>query len=101
MAEDKNNIATPAEDKGQDKPVVDVDTAALLAEKDARIAKLSEERENYRLGMLKAKGKLPSDGTATTPEDLDALVEAKVKEHIASTELFKAQQEKDDLIKRH
>jgi hypothetical protein len=92
--DDKQTNATPAADADKSAP----DFEALLAEKDAKIAKLSEERENYRLGMLKAKGKLPTDGTAPTPEGLDEMIKAKVQEELAESNLFQAQREKDSVI---
>jgi len=38
-----------------------VDYEALLAEKDAKLAQIEKEKENYKKGLLKAKGKLPED----------------------------------------
>ncbi len=71
-----------------------------LAEKDALIEKLSTERENYKKGMLKAKGKLPKEDEEEDEEDIDAKIERKVQEKMLDTELAKAQKEKDDLLKK-
>ena len=49
----------------------EIDYPALVAEKDAEIAKVREEKENYRKGMLIAKGKLTDDteGESETDEE--------------------------------
>lgn len=53
----------------QDTAQVDFET--ILAEKDAELAKIKQEKENYKKGLLMAKGKIPedyqadSDGTET------------------------------------
>jgi hypothetical protein len=87
--DDTKNTAADA-DKSAPAP----DYEALLAEKDAKIAKVSEERDNYRKGMLKAKGKLPEDEEV----DVAEIARQAARDEILSSEVFKAQQEKDALI---
>lgn len=74
-----------------------------LADKDAEILRLSTEKENYRKGMLKAKGKLPKEDDEDE-DDSEESVEDKVlrlvKENLLNTELNKAQTEKDELLKK-
>lgn len=70
---------------------------AQLIEKDALILKLSSERDNYRKGMLKAKGKAGDEDTEETVEDK---VSRLVKEQLLETEFSKVTAEKDDLIKK-
>jgi hypothetical protein len=38
-----------------------VDYEALLADKEAKLARIEQERDNYKKGLLRAKGKLPED----------------------------------------
>lgn len=73
----------------------EIDYKAQFEAAMAENARILEERENYRLGMLKAKGKLPQDD-AYTP-DIDSLVESKVKEVLEKKtfeEQIKANEEK-------
>ena len=79
----------------------EVDSETLLAQKDAEIAKITEERENYRKGMLKAKGKLPEESELddSAPEGMEALIDRKVQEKFLSTKEAQLQAEKDALIK--
>lgn len=69
-----------------------------LAEKDAEIARLSLDKENYRKGMLKAKGKLKDDGTPEE-EDIEEKIARLVDERLLDTQFSKATAEKDQLIK--
>lgn len=57
----------------------DVDYAAELAEALQKNIELQEERDNYKKGLLKAKGKLPED----EPNDKDDEVGRRVKEELA------------------
>lgn len=83
-------------------PTTEVDYEAELAKKDAVIAQIQGEKENYRKGMLKAKGKLPEEDQADAelPEDIDAKIDRKVAERLLSTKEAQAQAEKDEIIKK-
>lgn len=70
-----------------------------LAEKDALILKLTTERENYKKGMLKAKGKV-KEGEEDPEESVDEKVARLVDERLLDTQFAQAQREKDDLIKK-
>lgn len=78
-----------------------VDYEAVLAKKDAELAEVRTERENYRKGMLKAKGKLPEEEEldSSTPEGMEALVDRKVQEKFLSTKEAQLQAEKDTALK--
>lgn len=69
-------------------------TAKVLQDKDATIAKLTEERENYRRGMLAAKGKITA-GEALPADELDKYIGQKVQEELLNSQIFTAQAEKD------
>lgn len=71
---------------------------AQLAEKDAEIVKLSEERNNYKKGMLKAKGKI--DDIDDTEESIDEKIDRKVQERLLDSQFIKAQKDKEDIIKQ-
>lgn len=79
----------------------EVDYEAIIAEKDRQLAKVNEEKENYRKGMLKAKGKLPEDGQMDndSPEELDSIIERKVAEKLLSTREAQIQAERDAAMK--
>jgi hypothetical protein len=69
--------AEGVEDKPAVAPKQDVDYAQLLAVEQAKSAKLAEEAENYKRGMLKAKGK-----TVDEQESEEKTVGDLVKEEI-------------------
>jgi hypothetical protein len=72
------------------------DLLAVIADMDAKLAKVESEKENYRKGMLLAKGKPVDD---TEDESIEAKVERLVNEKLLNTEAIKIQSEKDSLIK--
>ena len=92
--------ATPQETKvetpSQTQPEVDYE--AELQKKDAEIAKVREEKDNYRKGMLKAKGKLPEEDDNSSEEDLDSKIDRKVQERLLQTREAQVQSEKDALV---
>ena len=75
----------------QDKEVV-VDYKAELEEQLIKNKKLEVEKENYKKGLLIAKGKVEDDGyemdktvdTAAIESRIDALVEAKIEERLST-----------------
>lgn len=79
-------------------PVADeVDNEALIQAQDELITKLTTERDNYKSGMLKAKGKLPEEEVKPDLSD-DERLRAIIKEEFYNSEIAKAQKEKDDLL---
>lgn len=90
--EQKEEIASPQPEQG-------IDYEALLAEKDAELAKVKEEKENYKKGLLKAKGKLPEE---ELEEDLSADDKMRqiAQEVVLSTKESQLNQEKDELYKK-
>lgn len=80
----------------------EVDYIAQLAAKDAEIEKVRKERENYRIGMLKAKKKLPEEdiyGEAEEKPDIAAMVAEQVREQLAQSTEARLLAEKDALSK--
>ena len=74
--------------------------AALQSQYDnleAEKARISAERENYRRGMLKAKGKLESDEYADLPED--DKIRALVREELLNTQELKVAKQNEELVK--
>ncbi len=77
----------------------EVDVADVIAAKDAELAKVRGERDNYKKGMLKAKGKLPE-------EDLDEELSSEdkmrqiVREEMLDTKEAQLSEEKDAIIKK-
>ena len=72
-------------------------SAKVISDKDAEIARLTEERENYRKGMLAAKGKL-TVGEPLPPDALDEYVGKKVQEELLNSQIFKAQAERESKL---
>jgi len=105
MSTDSNAVEKKVETAATQPEVVvtptatEVDYEALLATKDAEIAKVREEKDNYRRGMLKAKGKLPEeDDSSSNDEDIDAKIDRKVQERLLATKEAQFSAEKDALI---
>jgi hypothetical protein len=95
-----NYALQPGEVKKEVPPAsVDIDYEkefnALLEEN----AKLASDRDNYKAGMLAAKGKLPA-ALNTEDLDLDTLIETKVKDTLLRTKEFQNEQAKKDLINK-
>jgi hypothetical protein len=69
-----------------------------LLEKESKTA---ADRDNYKQGLLAAKGKIPATvDIDTDPSDIDALIEKKVQATLLRTKEFQIQQSKDDLVKK-
>ena len=98
--ETKVETAVTQPEKETQAQTTEVDYEAQLAAKDTEIAQIRTERENYRKGMLKAKGKLPDedDTLSNEDEDLDAKIDRKVQERLLSTREAQIQSEKDALV---
>jgi hypothetical protein len=79
----------------------EVDYEAILAEKDAQLAKVQQEKDNYRKGLLKAKGKIPEDYQSDTdePETMETIIDRKVQEKFLSTKEAQLQAEKDQALR--
>ncbi len=76
----------------------EIDAEARIAQLEAEKTRIATERDNYRTGMLKAKGKLPADD----PElDLtgDDRLRAIAREELANSELARIAEEQDTIIK--
>lgn len=71
-----------------------------LLEKDAEIARLTEERDNYKAVALKRKGKLAEDDEFFAKEGLEDFIKDKVIETLADKEVARAQAEKEAELKR-
>lgn len=85
----------------------EVDYAAIIEAKDAELAKLATEKENYRKGLLKAKGKLPDDDHSVNDGDEteDERISRIVNQTLLQTKEAQIQAQKDEayanLIKRN
>lgn len=79
----------------------EVDYEAVVSQLLDENKKLATERENYRKGMLQAKGKTPKEAQATmeTAEDLDAMIDRKVQEKMLGTQQVIAAQKLEETVK--
>ena len=71
----------------------------IIAEKDAEIARLREERENYKTVALKRLGKLDGDAEFMDKES-GLTVEEQIKQALLERELAQAEKDKDAEIAR-
>lgn len=79
-------------------PVVDEND--IIAQKDAEIARLIVERDNYKNAALARKGKLPADSEVFSDENFEAFMEDKIKSVLADKELAKKEQEREAEVNR-
>jgi len=89
-------VETPEVVKPDDNQPKETDYKAQFEAAMSENARLFEEKENYRRGMLKAKGKMPEEN-----DDIDSLVEEKVKKVLDERtfdEKIKASQETQKAI---
>ena len=82
-------------------PQQEVDYEAVLAQKDAELAKVQSEKENYRKGMLKAKGKIPDEDSSDndSSETTEQMIRRIAREETLSTREAQLQAEKDQALK--
>lgn len=76
------------------------DYEAVLIAKDAELKQISTERDNYRRGMLKAKGKLSEDEDEKNVEGGIELMRQIAREEVLATRESILSAEKDVLIKK-
>lgn len=79
-----------------------VDYEAELTKANEKIVKLGEEKENYRKGMLKAKGKIPDedDNSSNNGEDIDSKVSRIVQQKMLETREAQALADRDNLVSK-
>ncbi len=73
------------------------DNEARIKALEEEKAKLMVERENYKVGMLKAKAKAQDEDSA---DDEDTRIDRKVQEAIANSRLVEIAREQDALIQK-
>lgn len=90
---------TGVEKKQPEAPGVDYEEviSSLLEEQK----KLETERDNYRKGMLKAKGKHTEDEKdGDEEESLEAKIDRRVEEKLAATKAAQTQQQLEETVKK-
>lgn len=99
MDETKQAVNTPEPAAVQTDPVTVVDDAeAKVAALEAEKAKLIEERDNYKAGMLKAKGKAAPAGEGN--EDDEDKMRRIAAETLANSRLADITREQNDIIQK-
>jgi len=73
------------------------DFIAVLEAKDQELAKVRAEKDNYKRGLLKAKGKVEEEDDS---EDIDAKIDRKVNERLLDSKEAQLIQEKENLLKQ-
>lgn len=95
----KENAQKVAAGEGKETPVVaESENELKLKSLQEQIAKISKERDNYRTGLLKAKGKI--DGEETTPEEEEERIRKIVREENLNSELNRLNQEQALVIEK-
>jgi hypothetical protein len=91
----ESEVIQPAE-----APVVEEED--VIAKKDAEIARLAEERDNYKKVALKRLGKLPADNEFLGDDgtNLNTLIEDQVKTQLLDQEIARKQAEREAEIRR-
>lgn len=92
------NIAPPAaEEKVETTSTTEVDAEARIAELELERDKAIIEAANYKLGMLKAKGKATESFDGETEEERIARI---VSEKLSETKIAQIDVEKESLLKK-
>ena len=78
--------------------IQDEDLLEVLQAKDEEIQKIAAERDNYKKGLLKAKGKIQDDEDET--EDPTDLMRRIAREELLASQEGILRKEKDELIKK-
>jgi len=94
----ENAGAQPKEEVTSTQTTSEVDYEAEATRLDVELKKTREERENYRRGLLKAKGKLPDEEIDTPPEDWREEARRIAREEYLSTKEADIQSQKDALV---
>lgn len=103
MSEDKIAVET-TQSAAPENPVKtepsagEVDYEAVVSNLLDENKKLSTERENYRRGLLKAKGKLQEE-EEEPKEDLEALVDRKVRETLVESQWGQSQKKLEEMTR--
>src|SRR5258708_3023789 len=107
MSQENKPVETKVEVAGTSTETVvtptatEVDYEAILKHKDDELLKVREEKENYRKGLLKAKGKLLDEDETDTQssETTEQMMRRVAREELLSTKEAQLQAEKDDALK--
>lgn len=97
--DDKKVVADPNQPVAPSAVKPAVDNEVVVAEKDSRINNLQDQVKNLNIALLKAKGKVPNDGTAMNPEQMEEIADAAARKAIVESELFQVVREKDDILR--
>ena len=74
----------------------ELDYLAALAEADKKLENITQERDNYKRGLLKAKGKVQDEYEEEPTDDVRSIV----REEILKTQTAQIQMERENLIKK-
>lgn len=88
--------------ENQDGDLQEVDYEKEFFALTGKLTKIEQDKENYKKGLLKAKGKLPEDDeeVSVDPNDLDTKVNRAVQEALMNTEYEKTRKEQEELVKK-
>ncbi len=78
-------------------PVIQDDLSAKFEALEAENKRIASERDNYKRGLLKAKGKIDED---IDSEDLEEKVARIADERLANSRLAEIAREQDDIIRK-
>lgn len=76
----------------------EIDAEATIARLEAEKAKIAQERDNYRVGMLKAKGKIP-ESVIENDEEIEDKMKRIAMEAMSESRLAEIAHEQDEIIK--
>lgn len=102
MTEEEKKAAEAAAAQAaiDEKARIDAEQAALEAEKDEKIKKLEEERDNYKAVALKRLGKLPNDAGFLSGDEEELSVADQVKLALLDREIESQKAQEKEEMKR-
>lgn len=97
--EAKAEPIVPQQEKVATQTATEVDFESELAKKDAELAQIRKEKDNYRKAYLKkAGGKEPDEDDNSSNEDGDEMMRRIVREEMLATRESEIQSDKDALV---
>lgn len=77
------------------------DLELQLAATEEALKQSLSERDNYKRGLLKAKGKVQEESVDDVPDEkLEAIIDRKVQERLYDTKVVELQRQKDTLLNK-
>ncbi len=96
VKDESQNAATEKEENQSSSTNTEIDNGAALSVVEEELEKVRKERDNYRIGLLKAKGKATAEEVATEEDRLRQII----KEEFLTSKEAELQRQKEETLKK-